>query len=185
MTPQPDTKDPQQKARMKDKLAKVHRKGYIGPAEIKALTSFFGVQKGMFDIRLVYDGTKSGLNDAVWVPSFWLPTVYTLLRRVNFCTWMSDLDFGEMFLNFMLHLSLRPYAGIDLTKFFAEDAINGVTHEAWNGAGMGFKWSPYQAVQGAMVLDEVIGGDRHNPKNVFRWDKIRLNLPRDDTPTLP
>jgi hypothetical protein len=35
--------------------------------------------------------------------------------------------------------------------------------EAWQRPGMGFKWSPYQAVQGINVADEVIGGDRLNP----------------------
>ena len=38
-----------------------------------------------------------------------------------------------------------------------------------------------------MVLDEVIGGDRLDSNNVFRWDRIRLNLlgcPTHD-PTLP
>jgi len=42
---------------------------------------------------------------------------------------------------------------------------------------MGLKNSPYNAIQGALMLDEVIRGDRHDPANIFRWDMVRLNLP--------
>ena len=118
---------------------------------------------------MVYDGTKSGLNDAIWVPSFWLPTVRTLLRMVTFETWMSDLDVGEMFLNFILHSSLRPYCGVDLTQFFPEEAqMNlGRLIEVWTMPGMGFKWSPYQCTQGMMVLDKVIGETGWTPTTSF------------------
>jgi hypothetical protein len=153
------------------------------------LTSFFAVQKGLLDIRMVYNGTISGLNDAVWVPRFWLPTVHTFLRMVGYDSFMSDLDVGKMFLNFILHVSLRPYCGVDLTPYFPEEAARagGRLIEAWYRAGMGFKWSPYQSVQAMMVADEMIGGDQHDPTNVFRWDRVRLNLPgqSDFDPKLP
>ena len=48
---------------------------------IKSLIKFFHV--GEDDIRIVYDVTANKLNDCVWVPSFWLPTVDSLLRVVN------------------------------------------------------------------------------------------------------
>ncbi|CAJ1957005.1 unnamed protein product [Cylindrotheca closterium] len=64
---------------MKAKLQLVQDKRYITKGYIKSLTSFFGVEKGLHDIQMVYDGTKSGLNDALWVPSFWLPTINTML----------------------------------------------------------------------------------------------------------
>jgi hypothetical protein len=51
----------------------------------------------------VYNGTKSGLNDSIWVPWFPLPTVDTHLRAVETGTWMSNMDIGEMFLNFLFH----------------------------------------------------------------------------------
>ena len=37
------------------------------------------------------------------------------------------------------------------------------------------------------MVDEVIGGDRLDPSNVFRWDYVRLNLPGSETydPSLP
>jgi hypothetical protein len=37
---------------------------------------------------------------------------------------------------------------------------------------MGFKWSPHQCTQGMMVLDEAIGGDRLDPGNIFKWDRV-------------
>ena len=94
---------------------------------------------------------------------------------------MGDQDVEEMFHNFVLHASLRPYCGVDLTLYFPEEVVGGgVTHliETWTRAGMGFRWSPYQCCQGMMVLDEKIGGDRLDKSNVFRWDYVRLNLSR-------
>ena len=63
LEPQDDTRDPKMKAAMLKKLAKVRARRYIGPAEVAALTNFFAVPKGISDIRMVYDGTRSGLND--------------------------------------------------------------------------------------------------------------------------
>ena len=189
LEPQDDTRDPKMKAAMAKKLTKVRARRYIGPAEVLALTNFFAVPKGLTDIRMVYDGTRSGLNHRVWVPSFTLPTLDSLLRCVDSTTHMGDIDVGEMFLNFVLHLSLVALCGVDLTLYFPEDVPPGekVLWEAWQRTGMGFKWSPYQAVQAMMVAEEVILGDRHDPDNVFRWDKVRLNLPgqKDYDPSLP
>lgn len=33
---------------------------------------------------------------------------------MSFYTWCMDLDLGEMFLNFLLDLKMRPFAGVDL-----------------------------------------------------------------------
>jgi hypothetical protein len=37
------------------------------------------------------------------------------------------------------------------------------------------------------VAEEVIGGDRKDPKNVFQWDTVKLNLPgsKDYDPNRP
>eukprot|EP00957_Ditylum_brightwellii_P040427 3059724-Ditylum_brightwellii.AAC.2 len=51
---------------------------------------------------MVYDGTDSGLNNAVWVPNFGLPITNTVLQFMDESTYMADLDIGEMFLNFMM-----------------------------------------------------------------------------------
>jgi hypothetical protein len=52
---------------------------------------------------------------------------------------------------------------------------------------MGFKSSPYQCVQAMGVAEEVICGDRLDLKNVFRWDRVRMNLPGmvEYDPSLP
>jgi hypothetical protein len=60
---------------------------------------------------MVYDGTKSGLNDVIWVPRFLLSMVDTLLRAVDYGTYMSNMDICEMFLNFVLHESMQALCG--------------------------------------------------------------------------
>jgi hypothetical protein len=42
---------------------------------------------------------------------------------------------------------------------------------------MGLKSFPFRAVQAMGVAEEVIRGCRLDPNNVFRWDKVVLNLP--------
>ena len=67
---------------------------------ILALTSFFSVPKGTYDIRMVFDATLSGLNNYLWDPNFMLPSMGSLLMIVGPETYMVDLDFGEMFYKF-------------------------------------------------------------------------------------
>jgi len=163
---------------------------------VVSLTSFFSVPKGEDDIRMVYDGTKSGLNAAMWVPRFGLLTIETHLRSIEEGTFLADVDVGDCFLNFPLHPSLKPYAGVDLTHYFPNPDGSSVW-ECWQRALMGCKSSPYQAVQGMMVADEFIRGDpqnqqnifrcgrihswRSSEQNIFRWHEVRLNCPGDPT----
>jgi hypothetical protein len=70
---------------------------------------------------MVYDGTRSGLSDAIWVPRFPLPIVTTMLRAVNENTFIRDMDIGEMFLNFLLHESIQALGGVDFTEFFRKE----------------------------------------------------------------
>jgi hypothetical protein len=174
---------------MKIKLNTVRTRRYVEPGEVVSLTSFFAVPKGTEDIRMVYDGTKSGLNNNIWVPRFPLPIIDTHLRAVDGSTFMSDMDIGEMFLNFILHESMQALCGVDLSSFFGELDEAGTRvklWERWTRAAMGLKSSPYQSVQAMLVAKEVIKGDRLDPNNAFRWDKVRLNLPgsRDYDPSI-
>jgi hypothetical protein len=66
---------------------------------VESLTAFFAVPKGDDDIRLVYDGSVSGLNTSISVPRFFLPTIRAHLQAVDEGTYMADVDIGEMFLN--------------------------------------------------------------------------------------
>ena len=43
---------------------------------------------------MVYDATKSGLNDAVWAPWFAIPNVDCHLRAAEVGTFMADCDVG-------------------------------------------------------------------------------------------
>ena len=115
------------------KLNKVRERRYIAPGKVTSLTDFFYVPKGDDDIRMVYNGTSSGLNDALWVPSFPLPTVESHLRAVFPHSWMGDTDLGDCFLNFILHESLRELAGVDLTWYQDEEPgpTDGLVWERW------------------------------------------------------
>ena len=184
--------DPEARSFEKKKLTKVRHRGYIvKTADIKSLTSFFSVPKGDSDIRMVYDGTKSGLNDALFAPWFGLGNVTSMLRTVEPKTWSADNDFGEMFLNFWIHPDLRQYTGIDITELFPEELQEkfGSTRiwEAWCRCAMGLTTSPYQTTQCAQRVKRIIFGDKSDPDNIFGWTDVRINLPGDEhyDPSLP
>jgi hypothetical protein len=185
--PQQDATDPVIRKRMKDKLEKVRNRRCIGEAFIRSLTSFFAVPKGLDDIRMVYDGTVSGLHDCIWVPRFVLPTIETHLRSVDEDTQMGDVDVGDCFLNFILHKDLQELVGVDLTHYFGEETEGRKLWEAWKRAAMGIKSSPYQAVSALTVADEIIKGNHKDAANVFEWVRVQLNLPgeKNYNPSLP
>jgi hypothetical protein len=164
----------------REKIQKVRTRGYVAAGKVMALMNVFDVPKGDDDIRLVYDGTKSKLNDHLWAPWFPLPTVESLLRSVGPATWLGDNDIAEQFHNFTLHPGLQPYCGLDLTGLFPEEltALGHATNwERWTRCPMGIKTSPYQAAQGMIWLEELVRGNRHDEKNPVRWANIILNLP--------
>jgi hypothetical protein len=103
LVPQRPKPDPQVRKQIRTKLCTVRQRGYIVSGPVLSLTSYFAVPKGDDDIRMVYDGTKSGLNSVLWAPWFPLPTIDMHLQSVVPGTFMGDLDIGEMFLNFLLH----------------------------------------------------------------------------------
>ena len=116
--------------RVKEKLRKVIDREYITPCDkVESLTRFFPVsktylevngKKDIDDIRMVYDITRSGLNEAVWAPWLPIPTATSHFRSVEAGTYMRDCDIGEMFLNFMLDPANRPHAGVDFKDVFKE-----------------------------------------------------------------
>jgi hypothetical protein len=58
------------------------------------------------------------------------------------------------------------------------DSGNPTKHlSRWGRCLMGSTSSPYQTGQGMGFLKEVTLGDQNDPANVFRWDRVRLNLP--------
>ena len=68
---------------------------------MEILTLYLLVPKGE-DIRMLYSGMLSGLNNALWDPHFALTTVRTALRSTEEGTYMADRYIGGIFLNFML-----------------------------------------------------------------------------------
>ncbi len=133
---------------------------------------------------MVYDGTKSGLNAALWAPWFPLPTAASHLRIVDCKSWMSDNDAGEFFLNWMINWRIRDLCGVEITHFLTamekcemERAKESSWIEVWTRCPMGLRPSPFVCVKGMLITKEVIRGDRRDPRNVFRWDHILLNLP--------
>jgi hypothetical protein len=83
-TPRPCQED----AGASQKLDKIWKRGYVEAGYVESLISFFDVEKGSDDIRMVYDGSASGLNDKLWAPWFPLPTLDSLLRSVEPGTFM-------------------------------------------------------------------------------------------------
>lgn len=51
-------------------------------------------KKKVYDIRMIYDATKSGLNEEVWYPWFPMHTDTSLFQSVEAGTYMGDCDIG-------------------------------------------------------------------------------------------
>jgi hypothetical protein len=103
-----------------------------------------------------------------------------MLCTIDVGYWSGDNNCGDMFLNFWLHAELQKYCGVDLTGLFPEE-INGshrmTLWEVWAHPAMGLRPSPYQAVQGGLVVKRLALGDPVDPTNVFQWARLELNLP--------
>ena len=188
--------DPEEREQLKKKLHKPIVKEYITRGFVISLTGFFAVAKGEGDIRIVYDATKSGLNESIWAPNFVLPTVDSVMRNATFDTWYGDIDLGEMFLNYFLDEKLRPYAGVDATALreqLRELYDNVPTDEEkrfilrWERNLMGLRSSPYNSIRTFLWGEDFVRGDRNDPKNPLRWSKVVCNLPGGENynPTLP
>ena len=173
--------DPVHKEKMAEKLGKVRSRNYILPGEVNSLTGFFAVPKGTDDIRIVYDATACGLNNALWSPNFFLPTIDSVLRGADKDSWFSDIDLGEMFLNYFLDEDLRKYAGVDVRE------LGGAQWERWERTLMGFRPSPFVCTQTFAWGETLIRGDRLMENNPLRWDRAVLNLPGDKgyNPAMP
>ena len=175
------------------KLQKVLERRYIEvvrDSELESYMFMFDVPKGESDVRIVYDGSKSGFNDATWAPWFALPTVEAMSRTVLPECWCGDRDFGEMFLNFPLHPQARLYSGVDLSQLAlekVEKVEEGHFVGQWTRNAMGLKSSPYFAVQAATRMKRKFLGDQFDRSNPFEWSECVLNLPGSEgyDPTMP
>ena len=176
--------DATERSLLMDKIDKVRSKKYITEGLVKSLTSFFAVPKGDSDIRVVYDLTACGLNEALWAPSFWMPTVDNVLDVATHKSWFSDIDAAEMFLNYKMDKRVQPYAGVDVS--WAEKG-KALRWERWSRMAMGLVSSPYATTRLFAWGMEVVKGNRMDQSNPFAWTEVKLNLPGTESynPVLP
>jgi hypothetical protein len=92
--------------------------------------------------------------------TFALPTIEAVLRAVDTETWGTDVDLGEMFLNFTLHESLQQFCGVDLMPYFTEDMVEGcqMLWERWTRCLMIL---PYQMICAFLLAGR--RGDKGRP----------------------
>jgi hypothetical protein len=130
---QPTIADPGLRACTKEKIAKVLGRRYLRPttSPIKSHIKYFAVPKGEDDFRIVYDATANGLNECVWTPSFWLPTIDTLVCGLEGNSWMTDRDVADIFFNFQLHESVIPFTGVNLSSLYATSDEFGPRLAVW------------------------------------------------------
>ena len=184
---------------LRAKENKLVARRYLECGYISCIVPRFGVSKGEFDIRLVWDAKRNGYNLTLWCPSFWLPTFATLSNLIikwipcslqdylngdipdtpSESDWrrchQADMDVGEMFLNFMLHHSERHSFGVRL-----ETEFNGTTmveFKRFQRLLFGCKASPIQSARGHARALEIIHGDPSDPSNAFQWETIAENYP--------
>ena len=192
---QPRIPDPGVRAKVREKIEKVLVRGYMLTTGLRvaSLLKYFAVPKGEHDIRMVYDGTANGLNECCWAPTFWLPTLESLVRALDSNSWMTDRDVADMFLNYQLHASVRPFTGVDLAPAYEGETTESLGNRRWafwDRNLMGFVSSPYNSIKMALVVEEVAKGNRHEvgvappapgkparELNPFQWARVRLNIP--------
>jgi hypothetical protein len=144
--------------------------------------AFFSVGKGDSDIPIVYNGMKSGLNAATWIPWFVIPSNTVLERVVVPGSVQADNDYEDMFLNCILHEGLQDYTGVDVSGLFADEDFEEdcIEYTKWDRPAMGLTGStgsPYTCVQGSSRGKRAALGKREDRDNVFHWEDPVVNLP--------
>ena len=105
--------EPSVKALVGGKVQTMLDRSYQEAGPVSSMLHYFVVPKGDSDIRVVYDGTFSGLNDTLWAPNFF-PSARHAGELLNFDSWLSDMDFGEFFDNFHMDERIRKHSGVDV-----------------------------------------------------------------------
>ncbi|KAL7571688.1 hypothetical protein ACA910_011215 [Epithemia clementina (nom. ined.)] len=119
-------------AKITSKLQDVRAKGYVTEALCLATMHYFLVPKGLDDVRMVYDGTKSGLNNCLYAPWFILLDADTLAQTLEDKYWCINNDYGEMFLNFWIDPDLMLNSGRDFTPLYGRRNNRGLWLEVWS-----------------------------------------------------
>ena len=194
---------------IRDKEAKLVHRRYVELGFVDCMTPRFGVPKSDSDVRLVWDATRNGVNATLWAPSFWMPTFLTLqdliIKRLP-CSirdyfagnvpvapgpsdWrrphQSDMDVGEMFLNYMMHWSDRHMFGVRIKT--GKGASQTEVIMRFCRLMFGGNPCPYLAVQGHARCMELVCGDHTDPTNPLHWTSVIENYPftRPYDPSMP
>ena len=182
----PSRLDPSQQLLVAGKLDGMVSRGYLETGFVSNAVHFFAVPKGNSDIRVVFDGTSSGLNETLWSPNFFLPSAKSATMCLCFDTWMADMDFGEMFHNFHMDPRIRPFSGVELGPLtplvpsIRPANKSTATKPAilrWTRLFMGMRPSPYLAVRHYYWGEEFARGNPATPGNPMGYDCVKLNLP--------
>lgn len=86
--------------------------------DFKSLMYYFRVPKGEDDIRMVYKGSKSGLNKSIFTSWFNLPSSETMARWILVESWQGGNNMEDCWLNHEIHPSFQKYCGIDTMFYF-------------------------------------------------------------------
>ena len=163
------------------KLQLMLDKSYLEQGPVTSLLHYFAVPKGDSDIRVVFDGTSSGLNDTLWSPNFIIPTARHAGELLNYSSWLSDMDFGEFFHNFHMDSKIRRHSGVDVSLLRLKGPPGQPDLQCktlwWGRLFMGMKPSPYNAVRHYYWAEEFAKGDPSDPANSMGYDSVVLNLP--------
>ena len=175
---------PEERTLVAVKLDGMLQRSYLEEGFVRSKVHYFAVPKGDDDIRVVFDGTSSGLNDSLWAPNFYLPNSRAASVLLTFSTWMADVDFGEMFHNFFASNQIRKHAGVDVSPLgsslktnLCRGAKRGGHLVRWTRLFMGMRSSPYNAVRYYYWGEEFVRGNPDGKKNPMRYDSVILNLP--------
>lgn len=172
-----------QRQQVSEKIEGMLKRSYLETGFVSSTLHFFPVPKGDTDIRVVFDGTLSGLNETLWAPNFYLPTAKAAALHISYSSWMSDMDCGEMFHNFFMDKRVRKCAGLQLDNNKSKKS----SYLRWSRVFMGMRPSPYIAVRHYYWAEEFAKGDPSLPGNPMAYNRIILNLPgmSDYNPALP
>lgn len=164
-----------------DKLEKLLRRRYIVKGSVRNTVPRFPVAKGADDIRVVWDLAKNGLNECMFTPSFFLPTMPTHLRRMTAGTYHGDFDIGEQFHNYLLHQAEQQYCGVEVPPVLIQklqaEGQDVDLFMRWERLVFGWQTSPYFALRMLARAMEIAKGAPSDVGNPFGWDKVALNLP--------
>ena len=159
-------------------MGKLRVKRYLETGTVRSLVPYVYVPKGQHDIRVVFNGTSCGLNKSLFALHFSLPTVANLLRSVEEGTFQADSDYQEMFYNFLLPHSSRPFAGVNISHIQTNESWES-ERERFGRNYFGQTDSPGRSIQMSVKGKQLAYGNHTDSSNPYHWEKIELNLPGD------